>query len=359
MTEIEKLDIRDSIANPESLILVTGATGFIGSKLVERLLEHGFRNVRCLVRPSSKVARLAALTQAYESAHIEVVEGNLLSREDCTAVAKDATVIFHLAAGRGEKSYPDAFLNSVVTTRNLLEACAGNNYLRRFVSISSFSVYSNSGKQKWRLLDETCPIEKQPERRGEAYCFAKVKQDEIVVEYGNKLAIPYVIVRPGYVYGPGNLSITGRVGIDTFGVFLNLGGSNPVALTYVDNCVDAIMLAGLRKGIEKQVFNIVDDDLPSGRKFLRLYKKNVRRFTSLYVPHAVSYMFCYLWEAYSDWSKGQMALAFNRRKWHAFWKMTHFSNKKAKTYLGWSPRVPAKEALNRYFAACLEAKPHA
>ena len=117
-------------------------------------------------------------------------------------------------------------MNSVVTTRNLLEAALRHKCLRRFVNISSFAVYTQHGKARWRLLDESCPVETHPELRGDAYCFAKVKQDEIVTEYGKKFGIPYVIVRPGHVYGPGNEAITGRVGIGTFGVFLHLGGSN-------------------------------------------------------------------------------------------------------------------------------------
>ena len=57
--------------------------------------------------------------------------------------------------------------------------------------------------------------------------------------------------------------------------------------TYVDNCAEAIVLAGLRKGIEGEVINIVDDDLPKSREFLRLYKKQVRRFFSIPVPYRV------------------------------------------------------------------------
>src|SRR5947208_3933813 len=138
----------------------------------------------------------------------------------------------------------------------------------------------------------------QPELRGDAYSFAKVKQDELLMEYGKKFGIPYVIVRPGFVYGPGNEAITGRVGLGSFGTFLHLGGSNPIPLTYVDNCAEAIVLAGLRPGIDGEVFNVVDDDLPTSRKFLSLYKKKVRSFRSIYVPHWLSYLLCCLWEAY-------------------------------------------------------------
>ena len=183
-------------------------------------------------------------------------------------------VIYHLAAGTGEKSFPDAFLNSVVATRNLLDAGLQAARLRRFVLVSSFAVYSNCQKPHGRLLDESCPVEEHPELRGEAYCFAKVKQEQIVTEYGKNHGIPYVLVRPGSVYGARKSEITGRVGISTFGPYLHLGGSNTIPFTFVDNCAEAIVLAGLVKGVDGEAFNVVDDDLPSSRQFLRLYKKN-------------------------------------------------------------------------------------
>jgi nucleoside-diphosphate-sugar epimerase len=349
-----------SIVGPHDLLLVTGASGFIGSRLVHALLERGFRNLRAIVRPSSDASRLHALSRRLpDGSHLEVLTGNLLSPEDCAAACADVGVVFHLAAARGEKSVPDAFMNSVVTTRNLLEACRREPRLRRVVSVSSFTVYTNRGKRRGRLLDESSEIESRPELRGDAYCFAKVKQETLVAEYGRRHGIPHVIVRPGYVYGPGNEAITGRVGIGTFGVFLHLGGGNPIPFSYVDNCADAIVLAGITPGVEGEIFNVVDDDLPSSRRFLRLYKARVGRFTSLYVPHGASYALSWLWEAYSRWSEGQLPPVFNRRAWHAHWKKTRYSNARAKARLGWTPRVPTAEALERYFQACRERRQHA
>src|SRR5262249_4296149 len=145
--------------------------------------------------------------------------------------------------------------------------------LKRFVNVSSFAVYSNEKKLKG-LLDETCPTEQQPELRGSAYDFAKIKQEEIAAASAKECRVPVVTLRPGYVFGPGNTAISSRVGIGTFGVFLHLGGLNTIPLTYVENCAEAIALAGLKEGIDGEIFNVVDDDLPSSREFLRLYKKN-------------------------------------------------------------------------------------
>ena len=354
------MDSNKQIIPRDALILVTGAAGFIGTRVIGLLLERGFGNLRCFARPTGNASKLEALRSRYaSSARIEMFRGNLLSPEDCRSAVKDVAVVYHLAAGRGEKMVADAFMNSVVTTRNLLEACGRPPGIKRFVTVSSFSVYSNQQKPQGRLLDESSPLELQPELRGDAYTFAKVKQDEIVAEFGKKSGLPYVIVRPGVVYGPGNESIHGRVGIGTFGLFLHLGGSNTLPLTFVDNCAEAIVLAGLRPGVEGEVFNVVDDDLPSSRRFLRLYKKNVRNFKSIYIPHAVSYALCCLWEKYYYWSAGQLPLAYSRRSWHAYWKHTRYSNAKLKSRLGWRPRVPTSEGLARHFESCRQKAQHA
>ena len=339
----------DLIIDYTDRILVTGSNGFIGSRVVGTLLDYGFTNLRCLVRPSSNLIALNKLIDLHKNAKIEVIRGNLLSQEDCNELTEGVLVVYHLAAGRGEISYPSAYLNSVVTTRNLLAGASRHGCLRRFVNVSSFTVYSNSKIKRWGLLDEQCEIERSDDGRGEAYCYAKVRQEEMAVEYSRKYNFPYVILRPGVVYGPGNKGIHGRIGIGTFGIFLHLGGSNRIPLTYVDNCADAIVLAGIRKGVDSEVFNVVDDDLPTSRRFLKMYKKNVKDFRSIYVPYRVFYLFCYLWEKYSKWSEGQLPPAFNRKLCATYWKGNRYSNEKLKRLLGWKPKVKFTEAAKHYF----------
>src|SRR5580700_8447116 len=352
-------DHDEFIVGPDDRILVTGAAGFIGSRVLQNLLDRGFRNLVCFVRPSSEMAGIDAMIERRPAgSQIEVRRGNLLSRADCEEAVRDVSVILHLAAGTGEKSFPDAFLNSVVATRNLLEASLRFGSLRRFVLVSSFAVYANREKPRGRILDESCPVDEHPELRGEAYCFAKVRQEQLVAEYGKNAAIPYVFVRPGSVYGAKG-DITGRVGIGAFGPFLHLGGSNTIPFTYVENCADAIVLAGLVKGVDGEVFNVVDDDLPSSRQFLRLYKKSAKNFKSIYVPHSVSYALCYFWEKYSKWSERQLPPAFTRKRWHSEWKKTRYSNQKLKAKLGWMPKVSTAEGLRRYIEACARDRRYA
>ena len=344
---------RNYIIGPKDTILVTGAAGFIGRHVVGQLIEKGFSDIRCLVRETSDIKGLAdIIKEKGGNGKATIVQGNLLSPDDCLKVTENVKLIYHLAAGTGTKSFSEAYLNSVITTRNLIEAALHHGGLKRFVNVSSFAVYTNRGKKIGRLLDETCPVETSPETRAEAYCYGKVKQDELVMDYGKRAGLPYVIVRPGTVYGPGKKFIPGRVGIDTFGIFLHFGGSNPLPLSYVENCAEAIVLAGLIPGIDGEVFNIVDDHLPNSREFLRLYKKNVQKFRSIYIPKPFGFLFCLIWEKFSKWSEGQIPPVYTPREWAAYWKKTFYTNKKLKEKTGWSPRVSTADGLRVFFSSC-------
>jgi nucleoside-diphosphate-sugar epimerase len=346
---------RLKIATTDDPILVTGANGFIGRWVVQTLLARGFRKIRCLVRagPSKYLERICA---EFGGKSVEVVSGNLLSRNTCDRVIQGIAVVYHLAAGV-EKTFPGCVLNSVVTTRNLLDSVVGVGTIRRFVNTSSLAVYSNSQLRRGAALDETCPIDTHLVERWDPYAYAKAKQDEVVREYGRAHGLPYVIVRPGVTFGPGKAKIPGRVGIDTFGIFLHLGLGNHMPFTYVENCAEAIVLAGLTPGIEREELNIVDDDLPRSREFLRRYKQSVRRIRTIPVPYAVFYLFNLAWEKYSAWSGGQLPPVFNRRTCEAYYKGHTFSNQKAKALLGWSPRVGISEALDRFCEYARNGRP--
>jgi len=262
--------------------------------------------------------------------------------------AAGASVIFHLAAGV-DKSYAGCFMNSVLSTRNLLDAAVAAPVLKRFVNVSSFAVYSNFRMKRGSGLDENAPLETEPNRRHDPYGYGKLKQEQLVRRYHETHGVRYVMLRPGSVYGPGKPGLTGRIGIDTFGLFLHMGGGNRIPLTYVDNCAEAIVLAGLVTGVDGEAFNVVDDNPPTSRRFLKLFKKQARHFRSIPVPYPLAYLLSALWEDYSERTQGQLPPNFNRRRCSAEWKGNQYSNEKLKRLLGWAPRVPFEQASTLFF----------
>jgi nucleoside-diphosphate-sugar epimerase len=334
---------------PDDRILVTGSNGFIGAKVVESLLEYGFFNLRCFVRPSSRLENLKKILARHPgSKSVEVISGDLLSRENCRKAAQGISIAIHLAAGF-DKSFAGAFMNSALATRNLIEAFLELGQPKRFVNVSSFAVYSNLKMERGALLDENSPLEDAPQERYDAYGFGKLKQEELVREYGQKRGLPYVIVRPGAVFGPGKADLSGRVGINTFGFFIHLGGSNELPLTYVDNCAEAIVLAALKPGVDGEIFNVVDDEKMTSREFLSACK-SAKNFFSISVPFPLAYLGCQLWETYSRRSQGQLPPVFNRRRASAEWKGNHYSNEKLRTRLGWKPKVKMADAMKRFLS---------
>lgn len=261
--------------------LVTGGTGFIGRRIVNRLLEKGYR-VRVLSRRNLSNEELNTLFCT--NANVEIVHGDIYNYEDVEEACKGTDIVYHLAAAtQGDLNYH--FDTTITGTKNILEAATkmGVNHL---VYISTLNVYNAKQYRQGSLINEDFPYEDMPEKRG-AYSHAKLKAEKIVKEYMNKTKMSISILRPGLVYGPG-----GKVFHKDIGYRLNkkvvvvLGiGTRRLPLIYVDNLVDALLLAAEKREKAKGIFNVVDEDYPTQRKFIETYKKLTgEKFITLYIP---------------------------------------------------------------------------
>ena len=198
----------------------------------------------------------------------------------------------------------DMYLNGVVGTKTLLEAiAAGNNKKKtRVVLVSSFGVYGVADQGRGAMVNEDTPLETHPERR-DVYSQVKLRQEQLARELAPKLGLDLVVLRPGVIYGPGGNAFSSRVGLNLFGVFLSLGGDNLLPLSYVDNCAEAIVLAGQSPAAAGQAYNVNDDDLPTCRDYLRAYKEQVAPLRSLPVPYPVLKVLSVAVERYHKWSR--------------------------------------------------------
>ncbi|HID20993.1 MAG TPA: NAD(P)-dependent oxidoreductase, partial [Planctomycetaceae bacterium] len=214
-------------------IVVTGATGFLGRRLVRRLVAEGLR-VRCAVRPTSDVAALRNFVGDEHWPAVDLVRVHLADRDECRRLVEDADLVYHLAAAlRGSPAV--LFAGTVVTTRRLIEATAACDAVRRFVLVSSLAVYGAGTLPKGALLDEQCPVDPEPYRR-DPYTYSKVVQEELAWEAYHRSQLPLVVVRPGVIYGDERGCLSSRVGLPFGRWLLQMGGRQRLPYTYVENC---------------------------------------------------------------------------------------------------------------------------
>ncbi|HMF63872.1 MAG TPA: NAD(P)-dependent oxidoreductase [Edaphobacter sp.] len=329
-------------------ILVTGAGGFLGKAIVERLLAHGQNDLRCMLRDTSKARGLEAIAARYPQARLEFVTANLRNPNEIPRAVSGADMVIHAAAAL-KGSPAEMFMDSVVASRNLLEAIANELRPIRVVLVSSFGAMGVAELPRGAMVDEKTPLEQHPAQR-DVYSHSKLRQEQLFWEYREKYGFELVVLRPGVIYGPGGGHFSNRVGLSLFGRFLHLGGNNLLPLTFVDNCAEAIVVAALAPGANGQVYNVVDDDLVTSRQYLALYKSRVKPLRSIPVPYPVLMWGSRMVERYSKRSKGQLPAIFTPYKTRAMWGGNQFSNAKLKS-IGWKPVVPTREGLERAFTA--------
>jgi nucleoside-diphosphate-sugar epimerase len=230
----------------------------------------------------------------------------------------------------------------------LIEAALGARVCR-CVLVSSLAVYGTAGLRRDDLLDEHCPLDPEPYRR-DAYTYSKIAQEKVAWEALHQRGLPLAVIRPGVIYGPGRDCISGRVGIRLGGFLLRMGGRQRLPYTFVDNCARALLLAGVVPAAEGEAFNVVDDDPPTGRELVRLYRAEVGPLRGITVPGWAIAPVSGLCEWYHRWSRGQLPAVLTRYKSDAIWKPLRYDNGKAKGVLGWRPQTDFASGLAQTFA---------
>jgi nucleoside-diphosphate-sugar epimerase len=331
-------------------ILVTGAGGFLGKHLLERLLAHGQTDIRCMLRDTSKAAALESIAAQYPDAQVEMFRANLKNPREITAAVDGVAIIIHAAAAL-KGSAAEMFLDSVVASRNLLDAVAAldASIRPRIVLVSSFGVMGVPSLPRGVMLDENTPMETHPELR-DIYSYAKLRQEQLFWEFQSRYGFELVVLRPGVIYGPGSGHFSNRVGLSLFGRFAHFGGSNLLPLTYVENCAEAIIVAALAPEANGQIYNVVDDDLITSREYLKLYQQQVKPMRTVPVPYFLLMWGAGMVDRYNLRSKGQLPAVFTPYKVRGLWGGNRFTNTKLK-HLGWTPIINTPEALKRSFAA--------
>lgn len=245
------------------MALVTGATGFIGRRLAEMLVQQGW-SVRLLVRDPG---RLAASLQPVA----DTVTGDLREADVAARAVRGVDVIFHCAANVSTwDTFESYYAANVLGVQNLTNAIASENPgLSRLVHVSTVDVYGYPALP----CDEKC----QTTGSGFGYGETKLLGETHVREFCDRNGIAYTIIRPANVIGPGSQFIT-RIGHELkSGLMLTVdGGRANAGLVYIDNLVDDLIWAAGAAKAKGECYNVRDDYDVSWKIFLTRFRAAIK-----------------------------------------------------------------------------------
>ncbi len=321
-------------------VLVTGSTGFLGSRVVEALLEKGYR-VRALARKTSKTGQLQKL-------NVEICYGDVADPVSLEPAFTDINFVVHAAADtKGDKA--EGLRTTVNGTQNIV-ALSRKYKIDKLIYISSCSVYGVSELKQNQIVDENAPLERHPEKRG-FYSEAKLKAEKLLLENGNEENVPFVCLRPGTIFGEGGDIYTPMMGFSAgtklFAIIGN--GKFILPLVYIDNLVDAIILAINGKNSAGQTYNVVDPDHITKRDYMdTLLRRLYPRASLFYLPFYLVYAIVFLQETIFTLLKRKPFLT--RYRLTSSQRSIVYDSSKMQKELNWKPATSLRDAIGKVLA---------
>ncbi len=311
--------------------LVTGATGLLGSHIVERLRSRELP-VRVLVRPNSDRRWL-------ETQGVEFVAGDVTDPTSLRHACEGVDVVYHAAAKVGDWGpWPEFERITIQGTQNVIDAAAAAR-VRRLVHISSISVYGYYTEAA--TIDETWPTGFELYRWA-YYSRSKLEAERRALQAHQDGKLEVAVIRPAWIYGPRDRTTIARLyHMVTAGRAKILGrGDNHLNLVYAGNVADAAIIAAVLPEANGQVFNCSNDGEITQREYFDLLAKAcgappVRRR----VPYRVAYTAGFLLECLGHLFRRRRPPFITR---YAVWLMgrrSFFVTDKARRILKWRPAV--------------------
>jgi len=318
------------MADNQGKILVTGATGFVGSHVVDRLIERG-RKVRCLVRESSNLRYL-------KHPQIEFAYGGLDEITDWNAALADVDTIYHVAGLTFARRAKDYFtVNQRGTEAILAAAIKQRQQIKKFVQVSSLAA-TGPGHDNNPVDEDTMPAPITP------YGQSKLAGEAAVLAASDLL--PVTIVRPPAVYGPRDYALYELFKSISRGLSPMIGRyAKRVSLVHVHDLADGIILAGESEAATGRAYFISSDEVyvmsEVADKIGALLGRRVRQLT---IPRPVAFGVALFSEGVAAVTRKMPLL--NRDKVKDFaQKNWSCSIARAKRELGYRQQVPLETGL--------------
>jgi acetylornithine/succinyldiaminopimelate/putrescine aminotransferase/nucleoside-diphosphate-sugar epimerase len=326
----------------DPVCLITGATGFIGGRLTKRLVQEGY-SVRCLVRESSDTSILDKLD-------VQTVVGDLTSARSLARAVDGCHYVFHCGALVSDWATREEIVRTNVEgTRSLLEASADAS-VQRFIHFSTTDVY---GYPDGAAIEETYT----GTRFRNWYAQTKLNAEAEVRRVETEHALYAVILRPATVYGPGSADVVGEIARAIRGrnMLLVDGGRAVAGLCYVDNLVDAAVLALRHEAAPGNAFNVSDglgitwkeftDGLATGLGYAK-----VRWSLPYWMANSIGFSLEHGYRLLRKTTGLNAPPLLSRQAVQVLGNNQDFSNRKAREMLGWEPRVDYSSGLEATIA---------
>ena len=318
-------------------ILITGATGFIGSHLVKALIEDG-HICRCLVRKTSNIGNLKSLD------NVEIKYGDITDKSSLKGIVEGIDIVYHLAAighisAASFKTYRIYYMNNVMGTKNLVEECLRERNIKRFVYFSSTAAM---GLLKMPIVDETVKCRpRTPHQKSKYDC------EQLLLKYWKEAHFPVIILRPCMVYGPiGKGEFFKIIKWAKRGMLPKIGkGKNLTPIVHVNDVVQAALLA-MHKGRLGEAYIIADRKSYEFDEIRNIIVKalNIRR-PYPYVPVVIAKKIAILLEMIAKLYGGIPIV--NHFNIESTITDRVFSIDKARRELGYEPKVKLEDGIKQ------------
>lgn len=314
-------------------ILVTGATGFLGSALVTELVRQG-QSVRVLARDEKKA-------RAQFGAAVTIIGGEITNLKQVQRAVDAVTYIYHLVGRLYHPGIPAELFRTthVEGTRTLLAACQGQSQLRRLVHCSTTGVYGVTGR--------TPASEDAPFAPTNPYEATKLESELLVLRAYREHGLPVSVVRPGLVYGPGDLHLLGFFISIKKGLFRVIdGGQALLHPIYIDDLTRAFLLCAERPEAPGRTYNIAGEQTASVRELATtiahaLGKELPREDIPLWLAELVADIFALI-----PGLRGERA-PLTRSRVTFLTNSRVYDISRAKTELGFTPEVDLVEGIGQ------------
>ncbi len=321
-------------------IIVTGATGFVGTAVVRAARAQGFE-VHAIARSKAHCPKSWAQDSSIVFSELDLSHPDAASA--LGAIVKGSHAVIHAAA---ITSSEDALhqLGTINATDLLIKELCKLKRPPRFVLVSSLSVYGYSAMPDWSTLDETAPVEISSNHR-DAYCRAKIAQEALVVYAVQSNGLNARIIRPGAIYGPGR-KWTSRLGVSKGSRVFCIGGDAPVPAIHVDHCAEVLVLATIKNlnnsdipipsgSGQLDIINAIDPNTPTQKDWI-----TARDLAAIYLPRRPLKLLISILSIAADIAPGvfrKLPTLFHESSFSARFKPLYYSTARLEDRLGYKP----------------------